>query len=188
MLCPAVSDPFYGRGYRLCAMVHQMILIPLIGKLIVLSSQYFKLLQDTGVRETKVFVREIESSGSPDVGAEARTDATTSSYNFGISEPSNLTDSNGVKIPNNRDTNNVEARQCTDYDKETESCKTNSSATAAGDSVSVTDGQCHTAQRNGVANHIGDINKHKQPPSQSGDIQSGKDNYVRQENGHLKQS
>lgn len=56
MLCPAVSDPFYGRGYRLCAMVHQMILIPVIGKLIVAGSYYFRLSGEVSVIETPVFV------------------------------------------------------------------------------------------------------------------------------------
>lgn len=32
MLCPAVSDPFHGPFYRLCAIGHQCILIPSLGK------------------------------------------------------------------------------------------------------------------------------------------------------------
>lgn len=31
-MCPAVSDPFYGRGYRMCAVAHQTIVVLLHGK------------------------------------------------------------------------------------------------------------------------------------------------------------
>lgn len=32
MVCPAVSDPFYGPHYRCAAILHQMILVPLVSK------------------------------------------------------------------------------------------------------------------------------------------------------------
>ena len=33
MICPAISDPFHGPYYRVLAMSHQSILVPLVGKL-----------------------------------------------------------------------------------------------------------------------------------------------------------
>ncbi|KAH9487905.1 hypothetical protein Btru_067429 [Bulinus truncatus] len=44
MLCPAVSDPFHGRFYRLFAMVHQLILIPSLGKLLVILARAVHML------------------------------------------------------------------------------------------------------------------------------------------------
>lgn len=58
MLCPAVSDPFYGRFYRMCGMLHQVLLIPVIGKFIVWTSYKFKLAKPNDNRELKVFVKE----------------------------------------------------------------------------------------------------------------------------------
>lgn len=64
MLCPAVSDPFYGRLYRICAMIHQALVIPMIGKFIVASSYKFKLAKSGDVKERKVFVRDSHSGVS----------------------------------------------------------------------------------------------------------------------------
>lgn len=44
MLCPAVSDPFHGRFYRLFAICHQLILIPSLGKLFVILARAFRIL------------------------------------------------------------------------------------------------------------------------------------------------
>jgi len=41
MVCPAISDPFRGPHYRTAAMLHQMLLIPLMGKSYVLLADFF---------------------------------------------------------------------------------------------------------------------------------------------------
>ncbi|KAL3848014.1 hypothetical protein ACJMK2_018899 [Sinanodonta woodiana] len=55
MLCPAVSDPFYGPYYRLFAFVHQMLALPLLGKLIVFISQTAGIKPDSHVNEIQAF-------------------------------------------------------------------------------------------------------------------------------------
>lgn len=56
MLCPAVSDPFYGRHYRLVAMCHQVLALPLVAKFIVYASLKLGLTRYTGEKEVPVFV------------------------------------------------------------------------------------------------------------------------------------
>ncbi|XP_059163055.1 transmembrane protein 164-like [Physella acuta] len=57
MLCPAVSDPFHGKFYRIFAICHQFLLIPTLGKLFVVLARAFNILpsdnppDDTGICE-----------------------------------------------------------------------------------------------------------------------------------------
>jgi len=44
ILCPSLTDPFAGRFYRVCAVCHQCLIVPLVTKLYGFSSQYLALV------------------------------------------------------------------------------------------------------------------------------------------------
>ena len=53
MVCPAISDPFHGPYYRMMAMSHQSIMVPLVGKLYAVFAQWFLSLWKLNNNENK---------------------------------------------------------------------------------------------------------------------------------------
>lgn len=71
MLCPAVSDPFHGPYYRLCAAVHQMILIPSLGKIYASFAQQIGWCPNEVESVVSLHNRENTSNSSDRVGVTA---------------------------------------------------------------------------------------------------------------------
>ncbi|KAI6191967.1 Transmembrane protein [Aphelenchoides bicaudatus] len=53
ILCPSLTDPFAGRFYRLCAVSHQCLIVPLVTKLYGLSTPYTAMLIQMYTQESK---------------------------------------------------------------------------------------------------------------------------------------
>lgn len=54
MLCPAVSDPFHGRWYRICTIFHQTLAMPILGKFLTWSAFKSGLAKPGTIPEEKV--------------------------------------------------------------------------------------------------------------------------------------
>ncbi|GFN85948.1 transmembrane protein 164 [Plakobranchus ocellatus] len=79
MLCPAVSDPFRGKFYRLFAIAHQFVLIPTLGKVFVMIARAFNLLDRDSPQDCQHAVTVITTEGDscPVVAASSCSLATT---------------------------------------------------------------------------------------------------------------
>ena len=65
MLCPAVSDPFRGKFYRLFAIGHQFVLIPTLGKVFVIMARAFGILARDSPQDCEHAVAVITKEDGP---------------------------------------------------------------------------------------------------------------------------
>ncbi|XP_063430760.1 transmembrane protein 164-like [Mytilus trossulus] len=115
MLCPAISDPFYGPYYRLCALFHQTLVLPFLAKFMYWICKKASPLTVCDLEETKLIDimkgclsgsessrQEVDNQGQEGVTLEAKKHTTLKHRNGS----GDLTEKNGVLINDSRQPRN----------------------------------------------------------------------------------